>query len=283
MSDISLTASAALEATAEPAVQAAAVPGACLNCATPLSGGFCSGCGQSARQERLTVAHVASDLVSQVLSLDGALLRTAVEMTTRPGGLIADYVTGKRRRYVSPLAYLFFGTAAWLLLSNLYEAQMVAWMRDTMAQSESGFSLIFSPRQAEFYRTTLFTLSRQFTYTSILMGVPFALTIRLLFRNSGINLAESFVFTLYAFGHAALLYAVASTVLIVGLHASVDVAMKASYAIYLAVCIHAAIGLFGSPVKSALKSAAALVAGYLGFSVVFALALLGYVALFVAP
>jgi len=267
--DISLSVAGATAAELPSALpQAVDGAGVCLNCDTALTGAFCADCGQGARQGRLTMAHVGSELMTQVLSLDGTLVRTMVEMTTRPGGLIADYLQGRRRRYLGPLAYLFFGTAVWLLLSNLYEAQMVTWVHETVTSRQSTMNAVFSPAQLAAYQVWTMRVAREITYSMLAMSLGFAAMLRLLFRRTGINLAESLVFALYTFAHAGLIYGVLSTALVLGAHLSFGMTMQLSYVIYAVFCAWAAAGVFGSPVRSSLKAIVALLVSYMAYGLV---------------
>jgi Protein of unknown function (DUF3667) len=76
----------------------------CPECATLLSGKFCHLCGaRRVDHHEYTLRHFFSHLVHEVTHLDSKLFGTVRVLITKPGLLVADYLAGRRRRYVSPL------------------------------------------------------------------------------------------------------------------------------------------------------------------------------------
>jgi hypothetical protein len=77
--------------------------GQCLNCAAVVSGNFCAACGQE------TILHVASareflhEFIGHYIALEGKLWKTLGLLLFRPGKLTAEYIVGRRVRYVQPL------------------------------------------------------------------------------------------------------------------------------------------------------------------------------------
>jgi hypothetical protein len=80
---------------------------ACLNCAAPLAGHYCSSCGQAAHLHR-TFGAFLHDIAHGVLHFDGKTWRTLPMLAGRPGRLTRDYIEGHRARYVSPMALFLF-------------------------------------------------------------------------------------------------------------------------------------------------------------------------------
>jgi hypothetical protein len=67
--------------------------GSCASCARPLSGPYCSHCGEEAVDPHaLTVRHfVGHTLAHETLHLDGKIWRTLRYLFFRPGFLTAEY------------------------------------------------------------------------------------------------------------------------------------------------------------------------------------------------
>lgn len=80
---------------------------ACANCETPVSGRFCSNCGQSAHLHR-SILHLGEELLHGLLHFDAKGWRTLPLLVFRPGQLTRRYVDGQRTRFVSPLALFLF-------------------------------------------------------------------------------------------------------------------------------------------------------------------------------
>ena len=146
---------------------------------------------------RLTLRRVASDSVRHLLNLDTGWLRTARELTVSPGPMIRRYVDGHRSVYANPFGYLVIATAVSFVIQNL------AGFQDRMVMAAQNNSMR-SPLQMEFVNTFTELLFQHMLFVSLGIVIPIALLVRVLFRGSGYNLAECFVFSLYAAGHTAL-------------------------------------------------------------------------------
>lgn len=81
--------------------------GTCLNCDAELTGPYCQQCGQAAHVHRTLMAFV-HDLLHGVFHFEGRVWRTIPMLMARPGVLTRDYVSGRRVRYVSPIALFLF-------------------------------------------------------------------------------------------------------------------------------------------------------------------------------
>jgi len=79
------------------------VEGKCLNCEAPVSGHYCSQCGQHAQPIR-SLRHVSAEFLHSLFHFDTKAWRTIPMVIFRPGTLTRNYVFGKRARYISPLA-----------------------------------------------------------------------------------------------------------------------------------------------------------------------------------
>ncbi len=77
--------------------------GRCHNCGAIAAGKFCPACGQE------TTLHVASareflhEFIGHYVALEGKLWKTLALLLFRPGKLTAEYIAGRRARYVQPL------------------------------------------------------------------------------------------------------------------------------------------------------------------------------------
>lgn len=216
-------------------------------------------------------------MVQQHLSINRGLLRTIAEMTRSPGSVVRRFIDGQRRRYVNPFTYLFFGAAVSLLVFVVFRSEYEVWMQAKI-QGLGGSSPVLTPAEAREYGRILMNVSQQPAYTSLMMCIPFALMLRLFARKRGINLAESFVFSLYGFGHATLVGALATPLLLFsGL--SMDTQVNVSQAIYVIVFGHLARGFFGPGARPIILVIAALLAAYAIFSLVVGGAIMAYVQL----
>jgi hypothetical protein len=80
---------------------------ACRNCGAPLSGPFCSACGQAARVHR-SLLSLGHDILHSVFHFEGRIWRTLPELFFHPGRLTRRYIDGERAKFVSPMALFLF-------------------------------------------------------------------------------------------------------------------------------------------------------------------------------
>lgn len=93
-------------------------PEYCLNCQAPLQGEYCHRCGQRADRRELTFAGLLGEIADELFSWDSRLWRTLVPLLFRPGFLSAEFMAGRRNRYVPPLRlYLIISFLMFLALS----------------------------------------------------------------------------------------------------------------------------------------------------------------------
>ena len=79
----------------------------CLNCGTPLTGPYCSECGQKAHVHR-SVRAFFQDFLAGLFNFEGKFWRTLPMLVWRPGEMTRRYIAGERARFISPVAlYLF--------------------------------------------------------------------------------------------------------------------------------------------------------------------------------
>ncbi|HEV3392168.1 MAG TPA: DUF3667 domain-containing protein [Chthoniobacterales bacterium] len=75
----------------------------CENCGAPLTGHYCSQCGQAAIDYRRSFGHVVLDVLNEFLNWDSKFFGTIGLLITRPWRLTNEFVEGKRVRHVHPL------------------------------------------------------------------------------------------------------------------------------------------------------------------------------------
>ena len=92
----------------------------CVSCDAPLTGPYCSRCGERTLEpEALTLRHFLVHTVAhELLHVDGTLWRTLRLLFTRPGQLSLEYSAGRRRPYVNPFRLLLIAIVAYVLISS---------------------------------------------------------------------------------------------------------------------------------------------------------------------
>jgi hypothetical protein len=87
----------------------------CQNCATPLTGRYCSDCGQRAIPPRPTIRELAGDAWNELVGWDGKLVRTLRMLVRHPGELTRAAIEGRRARYISPVRLYLICSVAYFL------------------------------------------------------------------------------------------------------------------------------------------------------------------------
>ena len=88
--------------------------GYCANCDHPALENFCPACGQKTHIETPTLWEFIHEYLHHYIALEGTLTRTLWMLIAYPGRLTAEYVAGRRQRYIKPvqlyltMSFIFF-------------------------------------------------------------------------------------------------------------------------------------------------------------------------------
>jgi hypothetical protein len=82
----------------------------CQNCGSPLSGPYCSACGQHDVDYHRSVWPILEDSLEGFLHFDGKFFRTVRWLFTRPGFLTNEFNAGKRSSYTQPIRLYIFAS-----------------------------------------------------------------------------------------------------------------------------------------------------------------------------
>jgi hypothetical protein len=177
----------------------------CRNCGTERSGPYCAQCGQNEAVERLTLGSVLRPAADALFSLESRVWTTVAGLTRNPGKVAAEYVEGRRARYVHPLRYYVFVLAASAVVITVMGAdplEATQALVDTTIQPSVGAD----PGTTDHARDVMSAALGN----ALLVALPvLAGLLWLFFPRSGRNFAESNVLAFYAAGHAHLLGIVA--------------------------------------------------------------------------
>ena len=88
----------------------------CLNCGTEFEGKYCPECGQSAETGRFTMRFIFENLMAAFISKDGGIWFTIKNLFSRPGAMVAEIISGKRKRYFSPFPTLLLALTLYVLI-----------------------------------------------------------------------------------------------------------------------------------------------------------------------
>lgn len=225
---------------------------------------------------RLTLRLVLREAAERLFDVESGWLRTARELMLGPGAMIRRYVGGHRTVYTNPFAYLVVGSAVSFVVQKTvgFQERMVSTARAKTLES---------PLQMEFVNRFTELVFQNGLYLSIGMLVPMALLARLLFRKSGYNLAECFVFALYTGGHLAFL-GVAFVPLYMLLPPSAWIQGVVGLGIAVIYTVYAARGFFsGGLAAVVIKIGVAYVVAYSVFLIIMMVCVAIYVIIVMVP
>lgn len=99
----------------------------CKNCQDPLEEGahFCDNCGAKVVTSRITFKLLIGQLFSDVFGVDSKFFLTLKKMLLAPEEVLNEYLTGVRKRYVNPFAFLAVGAALSLLTFNFFSDEFI--------------------------------------------------------------------------------------------------------------------------------------------------------------
>jgi len=97
---------------------------------------FCPQCGEERlRPGDLGMRDLSAQLVKNASSIDGKLVRSWRGLLTRPGQLTAAYISGERRRTLSPLALFFIANAIFVGVQLLTGVNILSSPLDSHSRS----------------------------------------------------------------------------------------------------------------------------------------------------
>ena len=103
-----------------------APPRLCQNCSAPLTGPFCSSCGQQDLDYHRGFHHLAHDLMENLFHFEGKFFVTVAWLLAKPGRITLEFVAGRRASQLNPLRfYIFVSVLFFLGLSLLNHGHLV--------------------------------------------------------------------------------------------------------------------------------------------------------------
>ena len=96
------------------------LPVICKNCETEFIGNYCPNCGQSKNELDKPFKFVAYDFMGTLFAFDSRFFHTLLTILTKPGKLSADFIEGRRARYMPPFRFFIFVSFFFFLFLNYY-------------------------------------------------------------------------------------------------------------------------------------------------------------------
>jgi len=91
----------------------------CASCGKPLSGPFCSACGEQARKPgEVSLREYLAELADALFNVEGRFLRSLRALLFQPGRLTSEYLAGRRVPWMRPLHLFLLINLAFFLLAG---------------------------------------------------------------------------------------------------------------------------------------------------------------------
>jgi hypothetical protein len=196
-----------------------AVAWTCPTCAIPVSTAFCPGCGESPPRARdLTLRGLVQQTVQAVTSIDGRLVRSLRSLLTDPGALTAAYIEGRRKPFVAPFQLFLVANVLFFAMQSLTRTRILSSpLRSHLHEQDwSALAQTLVAHRLEQLRTSLDLYAPAFDQAAVLnakslillMALPFALLLPLVFHRSRLPFVAHVVFSLHFYAFLLLLFCV---------------------------------------------------------------------------
>lgn len=179
----------------------------CSNCGAPLTGRWCSSCGQKVIEDRdRRFVHVLGQFAHELFHVNGKLPRTLGSLLIRPGQLSRAYLDGQRVRYISPIALFLIINLVYFLappmtdfnlgLDEQYHMQPYSSLAQVMVDQRLEHRQLTLAEYATTYNSRNLNLAKSL----IVVHLPFlALALSLLVPRRELYLAEHFIVATHLF------------------------------------------------------------------------------------
>lgn len=109
---------------------------ACMSCGEPLTGRYCSACGERADSKHdYSIGHFLEMTTESLFHLDGRVVNTFRLLLQRPGALAESFFEAGRKRYMGPVQCFIVANLIYLLIQPLtYVSTFTTTMEQQMTQ-----------------------------------------------------------------------------------------------------------------------------------------------------
>jgi hypothetical protein len=118
----------------------------CLNCGAEVEERFCPNCGQENVEVRPKFHHLISHFFADLFHYDSGFWKTMKTLLFRPGVIVNDYLSGKRKTYVEPVKlYIFVSFVAFFLphfLPNFASDETMVLKQSIETNNENSLNII---------------------------------------------------------------------------------------------------------------------------------------------
>ena len=168
----------------------------CRNCNEPVTGNYCSNCGQPAKLKRIDKHYIIQE-IGEFLFANKGMAYTIRKVLINPGDSVRRFIVEDRYRFVKPITFIFITSIIYALINHLFNIKA----EDYYQQSDD-----IGPTTNLILKWMVIDYPG---YAGIITGLFVAFWIKLFFRKAGYNIFEIFVLICFLSGITTLLMSVA--------------------------------------------------------------------------
>ncbi len=174
----------------------------CKNCEHSFKGNFCNNYGQNSNVGRIDIKYLLNEIPNSVFQVNRGLFFTIVELFTRPGNSIREFLHGKRKKHFKPLAFV-------LLMSTLYV--LTTYLTDKYTILGDGISGIAESLNNKGTKSLITSdilnwFAQNHSYATLGILPLFSLASYLIFIKSKYNYFEHLILNFYVTGQQMVIY-----------------------------------------------------------------------------
>lgn len=109
----------------------------CQNCNAELHGEYCSSCGQRDKEVHIPIKEIVSEFIEILPVFDERLLRSMKLFLFKPGKLTFEYLSGRRKTYISPFKLYFIISFVYFLIGSFNMSESKQELREQLMIGDS--------------------------------------------------------------------------------------------------------------------------------------------------
>jgi len=190
-----------------------AVAVTCKNCDTIFEGNFCPHCSQKANTHRFTLKHFLHDFFHAWTHTDKGALFLIREMFFKPGVVVREYISGKRKKYFNPLTFFVIATTMQVLITTqsgittAFTASLKSLAERAEVMNEKGGPSQLD-QEIELANKKIATVDNYSKLLTFLFLPILAFFTWVFFRRAGFNYAENLVLNVTIAGQMSVYFIV---------------------------------------------------------------------------
>jgi len=175
----------------------------CKNCGHSIEGNYCSHCGQKANVKRIDLPYFLSEFSESFFQIDKGFFYSIKQLLVRPGTSIKEYLSGKRKKYFKPIAYVITLSTLYFVATEVTDQN--TWIDDAITGFMNG---VRGENEEATIPDVINWFSKNYGYTTLLLLPVFSLASYLSFYKFKANYLEHIVINSYVTGTQAIFYSV---------------------------------------------------------------------------